>query len=111
LTYQFEFGAAVTESPSIGTEILNRVSADGLTGRCPDCVRLVTASSAHCPSDSSVARAGSGARRRDGPGVAPAWARTADGPLTRLAQVLRETHGVVVRPDDWDIARLPDHLQ
>jgi len=35
-----------------------------------------------------------------------------DGTLTDvLARLLRETHGVVIRPDDWDVARLPDHLR
>ena len=38
-------------------------------------------------------------------GTHPRWA------VPSAAASLRETHGVAIRPEDWDTERLPDHLR
>jgi ATP-dependent helicase HrpA len=115
LTYQFEPGAAADGvTVHIGTEILNRVRADGFDWQVPGLrEELVTALIRTLPKttrrllvpapEHAAATVRALRDRQLGP---------TDGPLTVvLAQVLRETHGVVIRPDDWDTGRLPDHLR
>ena len=115
LTYQFEPGAAADGvTVHVGTEILNRVAADGFDWQVPGLrEELVTALIRTLPKTTrrllvpAPEHAAATVRELRQRALGPA-----DGPLTVvLAQVLRETHGVVIRPDDWDIARLPDHLR
>ncbi len=115
LTYQFEPGAAADGvTVHIGTEILNRVVADGFDWQVPGLrEELVTALIRTLPKTTrrllvpAPEHAAATVRALRDRGLGPT-----DGPLTEvLARLLRETHGVVIRPDDWDLARLPDHLR
>jgi ATP-dependent helicase HrpA len=115
LTYQFEPGAAADGvTVHIGTEILNRVVADGFDWQVPGLrEELVTALIRTLPKTTrrllvpAPEHAAATVRALRDRGLGPT-----DGPLAEvLARLLRETHGVVIRPDDWDLARLPDHLR
>ncbi len=115
LTYHFEPGSADDGvTVHIPTTVLNRVRADGfdwqVAGLREDLVaglirtlpkptrRLLVPAPEHAASTVRVL-----AERGLGPDA---------GPLTEvLSRVLRETHGVVVGPQDWDLERLPAHLR
>jgi ATP-dependent helicase HrpA len=115
LTYQFEPGAAADGvTVHVGTDVLDRVRPDGFDWQVPglreelvagllrtlpkSTRRLLVPAPEHAAATVRVLR-----ERGLGP---------ADGPLTAvLTAVLRQTHGVAIGPDDWDVQRLPDHLR
>ncbi len=115
VTYQFEPGSASDGvTVHIGTDVLNQVRPDGFDWQVPglreDLVaallrtlpkstrRLLVPAPEHAAATVRVLR-----ERGLGPG---------DGPLTGiLATVLRQTHGVAIAADDWDVERVPDHLR
>jgi ATP-dependent helicase HrpA len=115
LTYHFEPGAADDGvTVHVPVEVLNRVEADGFDWQVPGLrEELVTALIRSLPKavrrllvpapEHAAAATRELAARNLGP---------VDGPLTTvLARVLRETHGVVVNPEDWDLDRVPPHLR
>ncbi len=115
LTYQFEPGSAADGvTVHIGSEVLNRVVADGFDWQVPGLREdLVTALIRTLPKPTrrllvpAPEHAAATVRVLRERGLGPA-----DGPLIDvLARVLRETHGVAIRPEDWDTERLPDHLR
>ena len=115
LTYHFEPGSAADGvTVHVGTEVLNRLSADGFDWQVPGLrEELVTALIRTLPKTTrrllvpAPEHAAATVRVLADRGLGPA-----DGPLVDvLARVLRETHGVVIRPEDWDADRLPDHLR
>ncbi|MGB8384514.1 MAG: DUF3418 domain-containing protein, partial [Dermatophilaceae bacterium] len=115
ITYQFEPGSASDGvTVHIGTDVLNQVRPDGFDWQVPglreDLVaallrtlpkstrRLLVPAPEHAAATVRVLL-----ERGLGPG---------DGPLTGiLATVLRQTHGVAIAADDWDVERVPDHLR
>ncbi|PID95985.1 MAG: ATP-dependent RNA helicase HrpA [Actinomycetales bacterium] len=115
LSYQFEPGSASDGvTVHIGTDVLNQVTEDGFDWQVPglreelvaalirtlpkSVRRLLVPAPEHAAATVRVLR-----DRSLGP---------ADGRLTDvLAEVLRETHGVAIRAEDWAPERLPDHLR
>ncbi len=115
LTYEYDPGSAADGvTVHIGTEVLNRVSDDGFDWLVPGLrEQLVTGLIRGLPKavrrllvpapEHAAATVRVLAERGLGPG---------DGPITEvLSRVLRETHGVVIRPEDWSVDRLPAHLR
>ena len=115
LSYAYDPGSAADGvTVHIGTDVLNRVREDGFDWLVPGLrEQLVTGLIRGLPK--SVRRllvpapehAAATVRVLAERGLGPA-----DGRLTDvLAAVLRETHGVVIRPEDWSVERLPPHLR
>ncbi len=115
LTYQFEPGTADDGvTVHVPVEVLNRISTDGFDWQVPGLrEELVTALIRSLPKvtrrllvpapEHAAAATRELAARNLGPvdGALPAV-------LTRL---LRETHAVVIGPDDWDLDRVAPHLR
>ena len=115
LTYQFEPGTGDDGvTVHVPLEVLNQVTSDGfdwqVTGLREELVgalirtlpkpvrRLLVPVPEH---------AGAVTRELDARGLGPE-----DGPLTAvLSGLLRQTHGVVAKPEDWDPSRVPAHLR
>ncbi len=115
VTYHFEPGSAADGvTVHIGTDVLNRVTDAGFDWQVPGLrEELVTALIRSLPKTTrrllvpAPEHAAATVRVLGERGLGPG-----DGRLTDvLARVLRETHGVVIRPEDWDVERLPDHLR
>jgi len=115
VTYQFEPGTAADGvTVHIGTDVLNRVADEGFDWQVAGLrEELVTALIRSLPKATrrllvpAPEHAAATVRVLAERGLGPA-----DGRLTEvLAAVLRQTHGVVIRPEDWDLARLPEHLR
>ncbi len=115
LTYQFEPGSAADGvTVHVGTDVLGRLRPDGFDWQVPGLrEELVAALLRSLPKS---------LRRRlvPAPEHAAATLRVLrerglgpeDGPLTAvLASTLRQTHGVAIDPQDWDIERVPEHLR
>ena len=112
LSYQFEPGAAADGvTVHVPVAVLNRVRPAGFDWQVPGLrAELATAlvrslpkalRRAFVPAPDTVAAA----LTRIGPGLR-------DEPFTdALARELRAATGVEVRHDDWDVARVPDHLE
>ncbi|HVF31850.1 MAG TPA: ATP-dependent RNA helicase HrpA [Acidimicrobiales bacterium] len=110
LTYRYAPGdEADGVTAHVPLALLNRVTAAGLDWHVPGLrSELVTALIRSLPK---------AVRRHFVP--APEYATrflsassSADGPLLEvLARALRQMTGEVVRPDDWQLERLPDHLR
>lgn len=111
LTYQFEPGAdADGVTAHVPVSVLNRLSPAGFDWQVPGLRgELVTALLRSLPKALRVSFV-----------PAPDTARAAleqlpgepDGPLVdALGTVLRRMTGVVVPPDAWDVAKVPDHLR
>lgn len=115
LSYHFEPGADHDGvSVHIGTEILNQVTSDGFDWQVPGLrEELITALIRSLPKPlrrllvPAPEHAAATLARLHADGLSPS-----DGPLTEvLARLLRHTHGVAIRPEDWDVDRLPSHLR
>jgi len=115
VTYQFEPGTADDGvTVHVPVEVLNRVATDGFDWQVPGLrEELVTALVRSLPK--STRRLLVPAPEHAAVATKELAARqlgAADGPLTQvLARVLRETHGVVIAPGDWDLDRVPPHLR
>ncbi|MEI2732747.1 MAG: ATP-dependent RNA helicase HrpA [Dermatophilaceae bacterium] len=114
VTYHFEPGADDDGvSVHVGTDVLERLTDEGFDWQVPGLREdLVAALIRSLPKpvrrllvpapEHAAATLRAMGERGLGPG---------DGPLVEvLAAVLRETHGVVIRPEDWDVERVPAHL-
>jgi len=115
VTYQFEPGTADDGvTVHVPVEVLNRVAADDFDWQVPGLrEELVTALIRSLPKVirrllvPAPEHAAAATRELAARNLSPT-----DGPLTAvLARVLRETHGVVVNPGDWDLDRVPPHLR
>jgi len=115
VTYQFEPGTADDGvTVHVPVEVLNRVGAEGFDWQVPGLREdLVTALIRSLPKVTrrllvpAPEHAAAATRELASRGLGPD-----DGPLTAvLGRVLRETHGVVIAPGDWDMDRVPPHLR
>ena len=115
VTYQFEPGLADDGvTVHVPVEVLNRVTADGFDWQVPGLREdLVTALIRTLPKVTrrllvpAPEHAAATVRSLRERGLGPS-----DGALTSVLQrLLRETHGVVIGPDDFDGTRVPDHLR
>jgi ATP-dependent helicase HrpA len=115
VTYQFEPGTAADGvTVHVGTHELGLLRPDGFDWQVPGLrEELVTALIRSLPKPvrrllvPAPEHAAATLRVLRERGIGPS-----DGPLTEvLAQILRETHGVVIRPADWNLERLPGHLR
>lgn len=118
LTYQFEPGTADDGvTVHVPLEVLNQVGTgpdDGFDWQVPGLREdLVTALIRSLPKATrrllvpAPEHAGAAVRELQARGLGPHSGRL----TTVLGQVLRDTHGVSVAPDDWDTSRVPDHLR
>ncbi|MPY85500.1 MAG: ATP-dependent RNA helicase HrpA [Actinophytocola sp.] len=114
LTYQFEPGASGGDADGVTVHIplamLNQVSADGFDWQVPGFrEELVTALIKSLPKPirrelvPAPDTAGAVLDRLEPAGDEPL--------LAALERGLSALRGVEVRPDDWDLARVPDHLR
>ena len=115
VTYQFEPGLADDGvTVHVPVEVLNRVTAGGFDWQVPGLREdLVTALIRTLPKVTrrllvpAPEHASATVRALHERGLGPG-----NGPLTSvLRHLLRETHGVVIGPDDFDLTRIPDHLR
>ncbi len=115
LTYQFEPGSAADGvTVHLGTDVLNRVADTGFDWLVPGLrEELITGLIRTLPKTTrrllvpAPEHAAATLRVLGERGLGPA-----DGALTDvLAAVLRQTHGVVIRAEDWAPERLPAHLR
>ena len=115
VTYRFEPGHAEDGvTVHIPVEVLNRVTAEGFDWQVPGMREaLVTALIRVLPKGvrrllvPAPEHAAALVRELGERGLGPG-----DGPLTDvLGQVVRQTRGVAVGPEDWDVARVPAHLR
>ncbi|MEI2765886.1 MAG: ATP-dependent RNA helicase HrpA [Dermatophilaceae bacterium] len=115
VTYRFEPGSPEDGvTVHVGTDVLERVTDAGFDWQVPGLREDLVAALLRTlpsllrrrlvPAPEHAAATLRAMRQR---GLGPA-----DGPLTAvLAEVLRDTHGVVVRPQDWAPDRVPEHLR
>ena len=115
VTYRFEPGHPEDGvTVHIPVEVLNRVTADGFDWQVPGMREtFVTALIRVLPKGvrrllvPAPEHAAALVRELGERGLGPE-----DGALTDvLGQVIRQTRGVAVGPDDWDVARVPPHLR
>ncbi|MFZ1288267.1 MAG: ATP-dependent RNA helicase HrpA, partial [Candidatus Phosphoribacter sp.] len=114
VTYQFEPGAAADGvTVHVGTDVLGRLGGQGFDWQVPGLrEELVTALIRTLPKTTrrllvpAPEHAAATVRVLAERGLGPA-----DGALVDvLARVLRDTHGVVIRPEDWQADRLAERL-